>query len=216
MEVSCWLSRLFGPQAAVEPGSLPEVVELPVGLGSIVLVTDLVVRHGALLFSGNGVTIVVGERQVRVDQGAELTVENSCVAESNGASAFVVTGSSLLVRDSTIRNCTAVLNALNVDGLMESRGGAVQVSGKGSLQLVRTTFLGNVAAEGEFASKGGAVYCTGNSSVVITESHLLCNEAASFDRSTVTVQVVSADTAPPPDHWLPSLAAFSQSSESLI
>jgi hypothetical protein len=177
-EVSCWLSRLFGPQAALEPGSLPEVVELPVGLGSIVLVTDLVVRHGTLLFSANGLTIVAGERQVRVDQGAELTVENLCVAASNGASAFVVTGSSLLVRNSTIRNCTAVLNALNVDGLMESRGGAVQVSGEGSLHLVRTTVFGNVAAEGESASKGGAVYCTGNSSVVITESQLLSNEAA--------------------------------------
>jgi hypothetical protein len=125
-DVACWLARFFGPQALAGSPATPTTLELPFGVGPIFLLSDVVVlQQSTLEIIGNGNTIVVGTRQVRVFENATLTLESIIVAESVESSAVVVIGGSLILRNSTIRDCRTSINFLNPDGMLEARGGAV-------------------------------------------------------------------------------------------
>jgi hypothetical protein len=63
--VACWLARLFGPQSSIPVGIAPTAIELPAGLGSVHLLTDIVlVRGRSLIVQGGNNTIILGSHQL--------------------------------------------------------------------------------------------------------------------------------------------------------
>ncbi len=176
--VACWLARLFGPQSSIPVGIAPSAMELPVGLGSVHLLTDIVlVRGRSLTVKGGDNTIIVGSHQVRIEPDAVLTLEAVTVADSIMSTAIAVEAGTVMLHNSTVCNCSAYMNALNADGLLESRGGAISVSAGGRLELDSVELHGNSASEGEAQSAGGAIYCTGGSAIVVVQSKLYGNVA---------------------------------------
>jgi hypothetical protein len=174
---ACLLLRFFGPQvAAIGVLTAPSVVEFAKGLGLIRSFSDIVVRSGQrVTILGNGVVLQLGDRQVRVMRGGELTLDSVFIAGSTDSSALVVEGK-LVLRNSTVSNCSARLNAVSNDGL-ESRGGGVYVMGGGAVEVLDSRMVRNVAHEGMHSSEGGAIYATNSSSVRVTGSELVENAA---------------------------------------
>jgi hypothetical protein len=161
-EVACWLARLFGPQSAIPVGKAPSGIELPKGLGSVRLLTDIVLPRGrSLIVKGGDNTIIVGSRQVRIEPHAVLTLESLTVANSIRSTAIAIEAGTVVLRNSTVRNCSVHMNAVNADWRLESRGGAISVNNAGRLELDSVDLDGNSAADGEAQSAGGAIYCTG-------------------------------------------------------
>jgi hypothetical protein len=177
-EVACWLARLVGPQSAIPSAKAPTSIELPQGLGPVRLLTDVVLPPGrSLLVKGANNTLIVGSYQVRVGHGALLALESITVANSVRSTAIAIEAGSVRLSNSTVRNCSVYMNALNVDGLLESRGGALSANAGGRLELDSVDLHANSAAEGEAASSGGAIYCTAGSSIHVTGSKLRENVA---------------------------------------
>jgi hypothetical protein len=177
MAVICWLQRFFGPQAAaaaVPQGSI--VVELAAGLASIEPLGDIVVRGGQqVTFVGNFNTLQLGKRQIRVEHGGELVLEAIILADSSGSSAILAEGK-LVLRNSTVRNCTARMNVFSYDGL-QSRGGGLHATGGGVIQVHGSHLEGNSVREGMQYSEGGAIYATNGSHVHVVRSKMLENSA---------------------------------------
>jgi hypothetical protein len=147
-------------------------------LGSVHLLTDIVlVRGRSLIVQGGNNTIILGSHQVRIEPNAVLTLEAVTVANSITSTAIAIEAGFVMLRNSTVCNCSVYMNALNADGLLESRGGAISVSAGGRLELDSVELHGNSAAEGEAQSAGGAISCTGGSSIVVVRSKLYGNVA---------------------------------------
>jgi hypothetical protein len=177
-EVACWLARLFGPHSALPSAQVPTAIELPEGLGSVRLLADLVVASDrSLVVRGGNNILIVGSRQLRIEARAMLTLESLIVADSVKSTAIAVEAGSAIFINSTVRNCSAYLNAVNANWLLESRGGAISVNAAGRLELDFGDLDGNSVAEGEAQSAGGAIYCSGGSSISIARSKLRRNVA---------------------------------------
>jgi hypothetical protein len=176
-EVACWLARLFGPQSAFPSGQVPSSIKLPEGLGAVRLLTDIVLARGrSLVLTGGGNTVIVGSHQLRVAANALLTLEFVTVANSVRSTAIAIEAGFVRLSNSTVRNCSVYMNAVNADGLLESRGGAISVNAAGRLELVFVDLYANSVAEGDMAS-GGAIFCTGGSSISVSRSKLRGNVA---------------------------------------
>ncbi len=174
---ACWLQRFFGPQVATIGVSMaPSVVEMEVGLDPIVPLCDVVVRAGQrLTFLGNGVVLQLGDRQVRVMRGGELTLDSIVIVGSAESSALVVEGK-LVLRNSTVRSCSARMNVVSTNGL-ESRGGGIYVSSGSALEVLYSRMVENVVREGMHYSEGGAIYVTNGSNLTVVGSELAENVA---------------------------------------
>jgi hypothetical protein len=176
-EVACWLARLFGPQSTIPSTQAPIGIDLPEGVGSVPLLTDLVLPRGrSLTVRGGGNTILVGSRQLRVEADAVLTLEFVTIANSVRSTAIAIEGGLLKLSNGTLRNCNAYKNTVNAEGWLESRGGAISVNAAGRLELVSVELYENNASEGEATSSGGAIYCT-EGSISITQCRLHKNIA---------------------------------------
>jgi hypothetical protein len=172
-EASCWLARYYAPY--ISTAYAPMAVELAAGLNAVEILSDLVVHSGrSLIIIGNNNSLTLGSRQLQVMPGGSLTLEQVVISASK-ASALVVQGWAR-VANSTIRNCTAMLNVLSADG-MESRGGAVYVTGGGVLEVLHASLAGNTAVNGTVHSEGGAIFAARNSTVKIMNSTLIGNKA---------------------------------------
>jgi hypothetical protein len=174
-DVSCLLSRLFGPQSAYT--GLPASIELHRGLGAIQLVTDLVVRAGALTVIGNGNSIILGSHQVLVRPTARLTLEFIALSSSLTSSAIRIQGGHVVLHNSTVHDCHARMNAVNPAGLLMSHGAGLYVGHAGLLEMYFVELRGNVVSDGEIESAGGAVYASGNSTVKLAGSKVHGNRA---------------------------------------
>ena len=116
--------------------------------------------------------------KVRVEESAALTLESITVANAVRSTAIAIEAGSARLTNCTVRNCSATMNSVNADWLIESRGGAISVNAADRLELVFVDLYGNVAADGEAASSGGAIFCRGGgSSVSVSRSKLRENVA---------------------------------------
>jgi hypothetical protein len=177
MTAACLLQRFFGPQVAVDGApAAPSVVDLEAGLGPIHLLCDVVVRgNNRISIIGNGNTLQLGQRQIRVMEDGELMLNSLEVTGSLDTSAILVEGK-LVMTSCTVRNCSARMNVLSEAGL-ESRGGGVYVRKAGTVEVLQSRMEGNVAREGTEYSQGGAIYATNGSNVSVLSSQLLDNTA---------------------------------------
>ena len=100
--VACWLMRFFGPQTPASGApTAPPIVSLSSELPPVRLIADLVVRTGRYLqIIGGDSTLIVGPKQLRVQTGATLGLQQVTIAESVSASALVIAGSV------SMTNCT--------------------------------------------------------------------------------------------------------------
>ena len=175
--VACWLGHFFGPQVSLSAGTRPHrQVELPLGLAEPVhLISDLIVPAGVkVTLLGHNNTLNVGKWQIRVSVGGELISELLTIEGSTHSPGIVVEGKAGLY-NSTVRNCTAFLNVLTMDGLQSLGGGVYAASG--SEVVLRGSFLVQNTAKGPNWACGGGLYASGRSSVAILDSGLFGNAA---------------------------------------
>ena len=152
------------------------MVELAAGLAPIELLGDIVVRNGQqVTFAGNLNTLRLRDRQVRVEHGGELVLEAVIVTDSSGSSAILVEGK-LVLRSSTVRNCTARMNVFSDEGL-QSRGGGLHVTGGGWAEVHDCQVELNTVREGMQHSEGGAIYAANGSKVRVLGTNTLTNSA---------------------------------------
>jgi hypothetical protein len=152
--VACWLARFFGPQVATTTMKPPGVIELSPMREFVHLTSDLVVRSGQrLTLIGHGNTLRVGNMQVRVEAGEELVLDRVTIAESAHSPGIVSEGS-VNVINSIVRDCTAVMSSIDVDGL-HSRGGGFYIANGSTLTLADSELVRNSAEE------GGGIFCDG-------------------------------------------------------
>jgi len=178
-DVACWLTRFWGPQVAAGAAGIPSRIELgprPAADSTVDLITDLIVCEGQTLdIGGNGVTIGVKSRQLRVDAGGTLSLSSVSIAEAAPSSAVYVEGS-LVARNGSFRDCTAQLNVFSASGL-QSSGGALYVTNGGDMELVATDLTANRATGGVSFSQGGAILAEAASKVALFDCRLQRNAA---------------------------------------
>jgi hypothetical protein len=185
-EIACWFAQVFGPQATSEP--LPEAIELPEGLGTVTLLTDLVVRRSkALRVEGRNATLIVGGNRLVVEHDARLDLHRVTVTDSVGSSALWVYGTAVLT-ECTFRNCLTTTTSLRRHledavpnkrgGYLTSQGGAVYVGSDAILNASDSSFVGCAAAGAPSSNIGGAICVDLHSQLRLDRCQLAENTAS--------------------------------------
>ena len=174
--VACWLSRFFGPWVAPAKEA-PTLVQLTDGLQVIDLVSDLVIRDGHRVhIAGSKNRIRMGNHQLRVDAGGDLTLHQLVISDSIGPSAISVHGK-VLIRNCSFLDCRGSMNNIRMvpTVTLMSAGAALTVQA-GVIELIDSGFHRNVVA-GNGQVEGGALFLCRGSKASITSTDFVENLA---------------------------------------
>jgi hypothetical protein len=178
--VQCTLLWLFGAHSTVRANAQTATVRLPSRIERIELVGDLVVRTGTFLRleAETTATLVVGSRQLRVEQGGQLELVGITITDSVGSTALLSEGD-VKAFNSSFTRCETRTNLVQRFGeaivplgsdanppirgaLLQAAGGAIRLIWSSAKLAVRGgMFLSNSARGARSVSAGGALHALG-------------------------------------------------------
>jgi hypothetical protein len=178
-QIECTLLWLFGAHSTARIAAQAVTVRLPSHIDQLELVGDIVVHAGTLLRleAETAITLIVGSRQLRVQQRGHLELVGLTIADSVGGTALLSEGE-VKVSNCSFLRCETGSNAIFRIGetlvpvgsdvnppvrgaLITAGGGAIKIIwSEATLAVIGSTFSNN-AARGKVVSRGGALYALG-------------------------------------------------------